>query len=185
MGPPAAQSRLTGAWQTDRHTVWEIDWPDAPVGGPVTVETWQAGARYRYEILESTAPALVGQVLVFDGHRAWRYDRFQTQPALPQSASPPLLSPVTDAFAVIDRLLITSPASAVQQQTTILDYGPVQKIELTFEQGDTLTFWLEPENGFPVRIIFLANGSRAELHARQVEPLVDPPAKLFTPFNAN
>ena len=66
--PETARHTAALAWQTSRHTVWELDWPNAPVGGPVTVETWQAGNRYRYEILEAAAPALVGQALAFDGH---------------------------------------------------------------------------------------------------------------------
>jgi hypothetical protein len=76
VSPATAQAALVEAWAADQHTVWEIDWPDAPVGGPLTVETWRAGSGYRYEILESTAPALVGEILIFDGQTAWQYNRF-------------------------------------------------------------------------------------------------------------
>ncbi|HXW00070.1 MAG TPA: hypothetical protein VEC93_16740, partial [Anaerolineae bacterium] len=57
----AAQATLAAAWQVDQHIVWEIAWPAAPVGGPLTVESWRVGPRYRFEVLEATAPDLVGQ----------------------------------------------------------------------------------------------------------------------------
>jgi len=173
----AARTAVTGAWQADRHTVWELDWPNAPAGGPVTVETWQAGGRYRFEILESAAPALAGEVLVFDGQQGWRYNRFDVQP--PRPAVPPQLSPITEALARIDRLLTLPPVSARQQETSTLDHGPVQKIELALANGEALSFWLDVETGLPVRVIFTVEGSRGELKARQVAALPDPPAGLF------
>lgn len=178
--PQSAQSILVRAWETDRHAVWEIDWPAAPVGGPVTAETWQVEGRYRYEILESTAPDLVGQVLVFDGQQGWLDDRFDSEPARP--ISPSLLSPVSETFAVIDRLLATPPASATHQESSILDYGPVQKTELVYFNGDRLVFWLEPELKQPVRVVFSTKGSRARLNARHIELLPNAPAGLFEPL---
>lgn len=179
--PQQAQAALTRAWQTDRHAVWEIDWPAAPTGGPVTVETWQATDRYRYEILESTAPELVGQMLFFDGQQAWLDDRFDLEPA--QSILPPHLSPVSEAFAMIDRLLASSPVRAASQKTSILNHGPVQKTELTYPNGGRLVFWLEPEQKLPVRIVFSADGDQARLDARHIELLLDPRSGLFTPLH--
>jgi len=176
-----AQSALARAWQTDRHAVWEIDWPAAPTGGLVAAETWQAEGRYRYEILESTAPDLVGQILVFDGQQGWLDNRFDVRPAQP--ISPPLLSPVTEAFTVIDRLLARSPARAIHQELSILNYGSVQKTELAYSNGDRLVFWLEPEQKLPVRIVFLADGSQARLEARHIELLPHPPPGLFEPLH--
>jgi hypothetical protein len=179
--PQPARAGLARAWQTDRHAVWEIDWPAAPTGGPVTAETWQAANRYRYEILESTAPELVGQMLIFDGRQAWRDDRFDLEPAQP--LSPPHLSPATEAFAMIDRLLARSPTGATSQETSILNYRQVQKIELTYINGDRLVFWLEPEQKLPVRILFSVDGDQARLDARHIELLPDPPPGLFEPVH--
>jgi hypothetical protein len=179
--PQPAQAALTRAWQTDRHVVWEIDWPAAPTGGPVTVETWQTDDRYRYEILESTAPDLVGQMLIFDGQQAWLDDRFDMEPAQP--LSPPHLSPVSETFAMIDRLLARPPARAASQTSSILNHGPVQKTELTYPNGDLLVIWLEPEQKLPVRIVFSVAGGQARLEARHIEPLPDPPPGLFKPLH--
>jgi hypothetical protein len=174
-----ARQNLIDAWQADRHIVWEIDWPAAPVGGALTVETWRAGDRYRFEVLESTAPALVGQTLIFDGQTAWRYDRFEPEP--PMMPSSPVLSPVSDAFATVDRLITTPPTAATRQESSTLNHGPAQKIRLIFENGDSLAMWLDPENGLPVRIHFSVGSSQANLQARSFEPLSSVPKELFTP----
>ena len=174
-----AQDTLVRAWQADQHRVWELDWPAAPIGGLLTVETWRSAERYRFEILESTAPALIGQILIFDGQTAWWDNRFDQD--LPQPASSPTLSPVSDAFAIIETLLTSSPIAATRQDDTLLNYGPTSKISLTFEDENTLSFWLESKTNLPVRIFFSVGDSQAVLHARQVEPLIDPPAGLFRP----
>lgn len=178
--PHQARQAVTTAWQTGQHTVWEIDWPASPVGGPVTVETWRAGNRYRLEILESTAPALVGQTLVFNGSRGWRFNRLEPQPAVVTDV--PALSPVTDALETIAGLLRRLPTAASREQTATLEHGPAQKIGLTFDNGDSLIFWLDQSTGLPVRIRFTVKGGQATLQARRFEPLPHPPDALFTPI---
>ena len=175
----AAQAALLNAWQADQHTVWELDWTDAPVGGPLTVATWRAGPRYRLEILEAVAPALVGQTLIFNGVTTWRYQRFDSPPITPQP-SEAQLSPVTDAFAVITRLLATTPASATEEA---VQFGrePAQKITLTFTGGDTLTFWRDEATGLPVRLSFASGRQQATLRARSFELLSNPVEGLFEP----
>ncbi len=175
----AAQATLLDAWQMDQHIVWELDWPDAPVGGPLTVATWRAGLRYRLEILEAAAPPLVGQTLIFDGATAWRYQRFDSPPAVPQPVEAQL-SPVTDAFAVISRLLATTPASATEEAAQF-EREPAQKITLTFTGGDTLTLWRDKATGLPVRLSFVSDRQRATLRARSFEPLSNPAEELFEP----
>lgn len=176
--PEIARAIVADTWQTNRHIVWEIEWPDAPIGGPLTVETWRANERYRFEILESTAPALVGETLVFDGQQAWRYNRFATE--LPAKPSSPRLSPVSDAFAFIDRLIATLPETATQESVQ-LDHGPAQKITLTFDDGDWLILWRDDKTKLPARIHFSVGGKQASLNARSVEPLTNPPDGLFEP----
>ena len=174
-----AQAAVKSAWQAKQHIVWEIEWPAAPIGGSLTVETWRADKGYRFEILESAAPALVGQTLIFDGQHAWRYNRFAAE--LPLKPSSATLSPVSDAFAIIDKLLITPPATATQQEKVQLSHGPAHKIRLTFENNDSLTFWLDQETGLPARILFSVRGKQATLQARSLEPLPNPPQGLFEP----
>lgn len=180
LDPGAAQTVLVQAWQADRHAVWEIDWPAAPIGGLVTVESWQAGGRYRLEILESSAPALVGQSQVFDGQTAWLDNRFDHEP--PHAAATRIFSPVSDAFDIIERLLATPPSSAVQQESSLLSHGSVQKIELNYSNGDRLAFWLEPETGLPVQVFFSSAGNQAGLQARQLNSLPHPREGLFEPL---
>ncbi len=176
----AAQAVIKSAWQAKQHIVWEIEWPAAPIGGPLTVETWRAGKSYRFEILESATPTLVGQTLIFDGQRAWRYNRFEAE--LPLKPSSATLSPVTDAFAIIDRLIVTPPATATRPEKVQLNHGPAHKIRLTFENNDSLTFWLDQETGLAVHILFSVRGKHVIiLQARSFEPLPNPPQGLFEP----
>lgn len=174
--PQRAQEVLAQVWQADAHITWEIDWPDAPTSGPLTVETWRAGDRYRLEILEAVAPALRGETLVFDGQNAWRYNRFQP-PTVFEPVSP-ILSPVSDAFNVVDRLLQISPNLAVQEPA-YLNGISAQKVELTFVNTGWLRLWWDRQTGLPLQVIFSVQGQQVKLQARQAEPLVNPPDELF------
>ncbi len=171
-----AQTIMSNVWQTGQHIVWELDWPVAPVGGPLTVEIWRVGGRYRFEILEAVAPALIGETLIFDGHTAWQFNRFAAEP--PVMLASPRLSPVTDAFAVIDQLLATSARTATQEAAQTI-HGPALKITLTFDNKDRLLLWRDEETQLPVRVIFSVGGKEARLEARDFEPLLDPPEGLF------
>jgi hypothetical protein len=179
IAPNLAQEQIKRAWHKNQHAVWELDWPAAPLGGPLTVELWRAGEHYRYEILESAAPALVGQTLVFDGQSGWRYSRFQFSPL--EKTSYPRLSPVTDAFETIDRLVDIPLMSAARQADIILEYGLTEKMTLTFENGDRLAVWIDPKTELPVRLTFQVSGSQATLKARRIEPLNDFSEALFNP----
>jgi outer membrane lipoprotein-sorting protein len=181
--PAQAQTIIALAWQADQHVVWALDWPAAPTGGPLTVETWQSGPAYRYEILESAAPALVGEVLVSDGQRVWRYNRLNVPERSPDFNldAPARLSPLTDALAQIDRLLATTPLTATQESAQTI-HGPAQKITLTYTNGDSLSLWQDDQTGLPVRVMSVINGQPVTLNTREVEPLVDPPTGLFEPI---
>ncbi|NJN96542.1 MAG: hypothetical protein HC875_21765 [Anaerolineales bacterium] len=179
VGVETAQAALLAAWQADQHIAWELDWPDAPMGGPLTVATWRAGSRYRLEILEAVAPDLVGQTLIFDGTTAWRYRRFDSPPAAPQPTEA-RLSPVTDAFAIITGLLAATPASATEEPVQV-GRAPAQKITLTFTGGDTLAVWRDEATGLPVRLSFVSGRQQATLRARSFELLSTPAEGLFEP----
>jgi hypothetical protein len=179
IAPNPANEEIITAWRRDQHAVWELDWPAAPIGGPLTAEVWHAGERYRYEILESAAPALVGQTLIFDGQTGWRYSRFETE--APEKIASPRLSPVSDAFTTIDRLLETSPMTAARQEDTTLNYGPTEKMTLAYENGDGLTVWIDPETELVVRLTFQVGGNQATLKARRNEPLTDFSEEIFKP----
>ena len=176
MNPDLAQAIVANAWQADQHIVWELDWPAAPVGGPLTVEIWQAGNHYRFEILEAVAPALIGETLVFDGQTAWQFNRFSDEP--PLSLNVPYLSPVMEAMIVIGRLINTPPQTATQELVQTI-HGPAQKVTSNFANSEQLTLWRDDKTGLPVRVMFLVGGKAARLEARSFEVLVDPPRALF------
>ncbi|GAB4437269.1 MAG: hypothetical protein Kow0031_19100 [Anaerolineae bacterium] len=176
--PRPAAARVTAAWQAGQHTVWELYWPAAPVGGPVTVESWQADGRYRYEILETAAPGLLGETLAFDGRTAYRYNRLN--PPAEFTPSEPHMSPVSDAFARISAQL-AQPAIAATGQPAQLNGRPVWHINLTFAGGATLAAWLDESTGLLAQIeVAGGNGDLMRLHARTAAPLPDPAPELFT-----
>ena len=171
----SAQNILFDSWHAGQHIIWEIDWPDAPIGGPIVVEVWRFDGRYRYEILEAPTARLVGQVLVFNGQSAWRYNRFE--PPLTFVPTTPALSPVSDAFAIIDQLIITPPQAATLEVTQVNSI-PAEKITVYFD-NDSLTLWRDMETGLPVRLVFSFNGGQVFLKVREFEPLLDLPQELF------
>lgn len=176
VAPEQALATTRTAWNASRHTVWDIDWPNAPLAGEVTVEEWRAGSRLRLEILETNAPDLLGQTLVINGNQAWRFNRLD----LPASESPttPVLSPVTDAFAQIERLLAQSPASATSRQVVVNTVAATE-IELRLAAGETLRVAVAQTTGLPVFVEFTAGSQHGRLRARSALPLEHPPAALF------
>lgn len=183
--PRSAQIDLNRAWQADQHTVWEINWPEAPVGGPLVVETWRAGGRYRFEILEAEVAALFGQVLVFDGRQGWHYNRFEPGP--PAESDPPALAPVTELLAKINAVSAARPEQATARPAR-LDHGPAQEFRLSYspEPGGAekyLTWWRDVGTGLPVRIHLVDGQQEITLRARSFEPLPRPQPELFKPFH--
>lgn len=176
LNPQSTQRILADSWYAGQHIIWEINWPEAPLSGPVTVETWRVDGLYRYEILEAPAAALVGEVLVFDGQNAWRYNRFN--PPVAFTPTRPSLPPVSDAFTIIDQLINMPPQMATLEVTQV-NSSPAEKITVIFPDNDKLTLWREVETGLPVRLVFSVRGRQATMKAREFEPLLDPPQEMF------
>ena len=183
--PRSAQIDLSRAWQADQHIVWEIDWPAAPVGGPLAVETWRVDGRYRFDILEAEAAALIGQTRVFDGRQGWRYNRFE--PELPVKSTPPSLAPVTELMAMINAVSAARPEQA-SRRLARLDHGPAQEFWLSYGGGPgeterSLTWWCDVGTGLPVRLHLVDGRQEVRLQARSFEALPQPPPELFSPFD--
>jgi hypothetical protein len=174
---PPAQAQLLAAWQASHHSVWELAWPAAPAGGPLTVETWQADGRYRHEILEAAAPALLGATLVFDGRAAYRYNRLN--PPAKFTPVEPGLSPVSDALARLSERL-EQPATRATQQPAQLNGRPAQLITLTFADDVTLAAWLDTASGLITQIELTGGGQQLRLTTRFTEPLPQPAPELFS-----
>jgi hypothetical protein len=178
IAPKTAQQQLQQAWQSDQHAIWEIDWPNAPTSGPVVIEVWQAGGRYRYEILESPAPALLGETLVSDGSQTWRYNRLASSPSPVQTV--PTLAPITAAMKLVANLLSRQPIEATIQSDSV-NLLPATKILMLYPTGDSLAMWLDEQAaGLPRRVEFSVGKQHGQLTARLTEPLTNPPSELFT-----
>jgi hypothetical protein len=179
--PTIAQQTMAETWQVGQHVVWQLAWPNVPVNGVVTVETWRGAGGGRLEILEASAAELWGQTLIFNGDAAWLFNRFDAAPPVRQAE--PRLSPITDAFSLIDQSLKLPAQSATVQEDVILQYGPAQKITLIFNKDDQLTFWLKPDLGLPVRVVLTRGANQLTLKATHAERMSTPPAGLFKPPN--
>lgn len=177
--PETAQTRLNAAWRQPQHTIWEIEGPTMPLGGTLTMESWQAGERFRFEILEAPAPALVGEMLIVDGAAAWQYNRFSDATPAPTTTRP-WLSPLSDLVAMIEQRLQQPPLNATERPRP-LSSGPAQEIALQFAGGDSLTMTLDEASGLPVRVRLAIGPATFTLTARTFGPLTDPPAGLFRP----
>lgn len=181
--PPAVALRsVIVAWQIDQHLVWEIEWPAIPSGGPLVIETWRIGDRYRFEILEATAPALIGETLVYDGQTAWRYNRFDSTQAT--IAETPWLAPASEVFALVEQTLTHAPQTATQT-TVELSHGPAQQVTIGFETGEALQVWIDQATGLPVRLRLSTGTAEVKLEAREFEPLTNPSPALFRPSLEN
>jgi len=179
LSPAVARQTINAAWHTEQHTVWQLDWPGAPLPGTITAETWRSASGRRLEILEAPAPGLWGQTLVFDGQTAWVFNRFEAAP--PTHLPQPRLSPFTDVFNLIESMLTKPAQRATTERTTILQYGPTQKITLIFDNDDQLAFWLLPDLDLPVRVTLTGQTDQFTLTATHAEPMTNPPANLFKP----
>jgi outer membrane lipoprotein-sorting protein len=176
--PAPAQQLIRQAWQAHQHAVWDIDWPAAPVGGPVAAEIWQAGPRRRIEILEAPAPALIGQALVTDGHSTWLLNRLALNSQPPLTATQ--LAPVTPLIELVNRQLAQPAQTAASQAGQINDI-PARQITLIFADETRLSLWLDNKTNLPLQLILTDGAQSAKIRARSVAPLPQPPPELFSP----
>ena len=187
--PEMAQRQLQKAWELNQHAVWEIDWPNAPVGGTVVVEYWQFDNQYRFEILEATSARLVGEILISNGNSTWRYNRFKFDMAVQtleltdfghMDKPTRQLSPVTDLFSMIGRLLRRSTTLSAQQQLTSTLSGSSKKIELLFADQTRLVFWLDLETNLPLQVKLITGYETILIKAQSDKPLIHPLYGLFS-----
>lgn len=179
-GEPALPTltEFQAAWGRDQHAVWEVDWPAAPLPGPVVVEAWQSGARRRFEVLEAAAPALIGETLVSDGQTGWLFNRFETDLTAVEAAEA-RFSPLDDALALVTRQLGRDPRRVTPLGRATLPSGLARGWQLAFDSGATLDLWLLEQEGLVGQVRLTGPQASFRLRARQVEPLDDAPAGLF------
>lgn len=178
VSPEVVLAELRAAWQRDQHAVWEMEWPGAPLAGPMAVEVWLSGPRRRFEMLESGAPALVGETLVSDGRTAWLFNRF-ADGVTEVGAEEARFSPLSDALLIISAHLAREPRSVRALGEASLPTGPAHRWRLIYPEGTTLDLWLEDETGLISAMKLAGPGGDFSLTARLIEPLDEVPEGLF------
>ena len=164
-------------WEGDWHAVWQIEWTDAPVGGPLVAEVWHAAdGRQRVETLEAPTGALNGLTLVEDGESAWLYDVRANR--VEQGANDQVRIPLaSDALDVVDWLLTEAGGATVNSvRGDTLESGPVTRLVMTTGARDRATLWIHDETGLPAGVA-LRSGPWGEVR------LVTRSISLITPLD--
>ncbi len=136
------QDKLLAAWHSDRHGVWDLKWSNAPIAESIIFEAWQVGEKRRYEILEATAPDLVGLVYINDGYLAQHYNRLKEGPQTTLPAAQLPFSPISHAFDLVTEQLSRSPQS-IEQVRVPQTNDPLEIYRLHYPSDQTLTLWLD------------------------------------------
>jgi outer membrane lipoprotein-sorting protein len=169
-------ARARRAWDGDWHAVWQIEWANAPVRGPLVAEVWHAAdGRLRIETLEAPTAALNGLTLVDDGRQTWLYDLRLNQAQ--QGAREQLRIPlVSDMLAAMDWLLAqTDQATVTGVNHDELESGPATRLDLTTRAGDRATLWVHAKTGLPAGF---ALHSEPWGEVKCVTRSIDPPGQL-------
>jgi outer membrane lipoprotein-sorting protein len=175
----ALVARARGAWRDNWHAVWQIEWHDAPVSGPLVAEMWHADdGRVRIETLEASTADLSSLILVDDGKISWLYDaryrdaRLNTSRDHPEaeSAESVRIPLASDALDVIDWLFLNmDDATVVVSGRDILESGAAIRSDITLPSGDRAVLWVQDETGLPSRVeLYSATWGKVHLTARSI-----------------
>jgi outer membrane lipoprotein-sorting protein len=170
------------AWASDWHAVWQIEWANAPVRGPLVAEMWHAaGGRLRIETLEAPTAALNGLTLVDDGRQAWLYDLRlnQAREGARERVRIPLANDMVEA---IDWLLAqTETATITSAWNDNLESGATTRLEITTAAGEHATLWVNTRTGL-VAGFALSSASWGDVKCvtRSLELPTALPVGLFT-----
>ena len=184
--PPAdghgLAARAQQTWSGDWHAVWQIEWSNAPVRGPLVAEVWHtADGRLRIETLEAPTTALSSLTLVNDGTTVWLYDLRQNrvESGSGKQVGIPLAS---DALDAVDWLLLGLGNATI----TIAGHdnpesGPASRLAASLTSGDRATIWIHDETGLPARVeLHSAIWGEATFTTRRIAATTTLPPALFT-----
>lgn len=146
--------RARHAWADNWHAVWQIEWDNAPLRGPVVVEIWHAtDGRLRVETLEAPVATLNGLMRGDDGTRAWLYDTRQRQTTYGTRAQ--LRIPLVDDLLDAMEWTLTQPfhATFIGVNSWEIESGEAIALELTTETGERVTLWVNRETGLPAGLV--------------------------------
>jgi len=175
--------RARSGWAGNWHAVWEIEWHDAPVSGPLVAEMWHsADGRLRIETLEAPVAALNGLTLVSSGDEAWLYNvrSNQAQAGDRDRVRIPLAD---DMLAAMDWLLAEAGDAAISKiARDALESGATWQLQLVTPSGDEATLWLTDPDGFPAGFVLRSGRWGAvSCKTRWLERPQRPDPRLFDP----
>lgn len=146
--------RARHAWAGNWHAVWQIEWSDAPIRGPVVAEMWHAAnGRLRVETLEAPVATLNGLMRADDGTRVWLYDtrRRQTSYGTREQLRIPLVDDLLEAMEWT--LKESFQATFITANGWEIESGEAVALELTTDTGERVTLWVNRETGLPAGLI--------------------------------
>ncbi len=177
VNPLAVQQQAQTAWRQPWRGVWELNWRQSPLPGPLVFAGWhtESGAQRRYEILEAPLASLIGMTYVNDGLLATTFNKLEPDIPVVTATQTLSFSPVSDSLAIVDTLLAHPPQSAKEQAAG----GDITQFTLHYPQGERLFLWLNTQNNLIIRIELHSANTDLTLAARQLEPLPAPHPRLF------
>jgi outer membrane lipoprotein-sorting protein len=167
-------ARARQAWRDNWHAVWQVEWDDAPVSGPLVAEMWHADdGRVRIETLEAPTPALSSLILVDDGKTSWLYDArhdARRNHLEAESAEPARIPLASDALDAVDWLFLNiDDATVVVSERDILESGVAIRLDTALPTGDRAVLWVHDETGLPSRVeLYSATWGEVCLTARSI-----------------
>ncbi|MGC8878040.1 MAG: hypothetical protein ACP5R2_02325 [Anaerolineae bacterium] len=146
--------RARRAWAGNWHAVWQIEWINAPLRGPLVAEIWHAAdGRLRVETLESPVATLNGLMRADDGSRVWLYDTRQQQVSYgtPERLRIPLVDDLLEAM----EWTLAQPfhAAVITVNSWEIESGEAVALELTANTGERVTLWVNRETDLPAGLV--------------------------------
>jgi len=175
--PLFAQQEAQTAWQQPWRGVWELNWTQSPLPGPLVFAAWrtESGAQQRCEILEAPVASLVGMTYVNNGLAAKTFNKLEPDVPVVSATQTLSFSPISDALTIVNALLAQTPQSAEEEPAG----DAITRFTLRYPQGDRLSLWLNTQNNLIIRIELRSAKADFTLAARSLEPLPAPSPKLF------
>jgi hypothetical protein len=146
--------RARRAWAGNWHAVWQIEWHNAPLHGPVVAEMWHsADGRLRVETLEAPVATLNGLMRTDDGTQAWLYDTRQRQTSYGTRVQLriPLVDDLLDAMGWT--LMQDFQATVIAANDWTIESGAAVALELIADTGERVTLWVNRETGLPAGLM--------------------------------
>gem|GEM_PF-6579213 len=174
--------RARRAWAGNWHAVWQIEWENAPLRGPLVAEIWHAvDGRLRVETLEAPIAALNGLIRANDGLHTWLYD--VRQECLSQGTREQLRMPLVDDMLEAMNWVLQEPVWITDASVDRwgVESGEAIALEITMQTGNRVILWVNRETGLPAGLaLHTSPWGRARCVTRSLEQRPQMDIELFT-----